>query len=195
VRGADLHAELELDFVEAALGGERRITVQRPSAGGALSTETLRVRIPPGVADGGRIRLRGKGGEGLGGGPPGDLWARVRVRAHRVFRRERRDLHLEVPVGVGEAALGAELEVPTLEGRIKLTLPAGTDSGAVLRVRGKGIPAPRGRAPGDLYVHVKIVVPKRLDAAARADFERVARHDPADLRRDLFADEPGRADR
>jgi DnaJ-class molecular chaperone len=184
-RGSDLEAELELDFVDAALGSEQRVSIARPMADGSLRQETVTVRIPPGVADGGRIRLRGKGAEGRGGAPPGDLFARIRVRPHRFFRREGRDLYLDLPVTIGEATLGAKVEVPTLEGRVTLTIPPGTDSGARLRLRGKGVLAPAGGPPGDLYVIVQIRVPRNLPPAAASRLRELARFDPPDPRGEL----------
>lgn len=186
LRGSDLEASLELDFLEAAKGGEKRLTLQLAGEDGRMRTETLTVRIPPGVADGGRIRLRGKGAPGLGGGPPGDLWAHVRVRAHPVFRREGRDLFLDTPVTIAEAIRGAKIEVPTLDGRATLTVPPGTDSGQKLRLRGKGIPDPSGGAPGDLYVVIQIRVPKKLDDAALAQVDALAAAGPDDPRKELF---------
>jgi len=184
-KGTDLEAELELDFVDAARGSEHRIAIARPAADGSLRQESVTVRIPPGVSDGGRIRLRGKGAEGRGGAPPGDLYARVRVRPHRFFRREGRDLTLDLPVTVGEATLGAKVEVPTLEGRVTLTIPAGTDSGAKLRLRGKGVPHPSGGAAGDLYVIVQIRVPRNLTSQAKAKLRELERFDPPDPRKEL----------
>jgi len=184
-KGSDLEAELELDFVDAARGGEQRISIARPAADGSLRQESVTVRIPPGVADGGRIRLRGKGAEGRGGAPAGDLYARIRVRPHRFFRREGRDLLLDLPLTVGEATLGAKVEVPTLEGRVTLTIPPGTDSGAKLRLRGKGVPHPSGKGAGDLYVIVQIRVPRDLSARAREQLRELARFDPPDPRKEL----------
>jgi DnaJ-class molecular chaperone len=182
-RGPDLETEIELDFLEAARGGEHRISLGRPAADGSVKQERLAIRIPAGVADGGRIRLAGKGGESRSGGPPGDLHLNVRVRPHPVLRREGRDLHVEVPIGVSEAVLGASIEVPTLEGRVSVTVPEGTDSGRKLRLRGKGIPDPKGAPAGDLFVTVQIRVPRGLDAQARAKFEELAEFDPPDLRK------------
>jgi DnaJ-class molecular chaperone len=180
--GPDVEAQLELDFLEAALGGEQRLTIGRPSADGGSRRQTVTVRIPPGVADGGRIRLRGKGGEGIGGGPPGDLVAQIRVRPHPLFRREGRDLYLDVPISVREAILGAKVEVPTLAGRVTLSIPPGTDGGSKLRLRGKGVPNPSGRGAGDLYVVVQIKVPRDLDAAAKARIEQLEELEVPDLR-------------
>lgn len=183
-RGADLEAELELDLLDAARGGEQRLTIGRPTADGGIRRETVTVRIPPGVADGGRIRLRGKGGEGRAGGPPGDLHARIRVRPHPVFRREGRDLFVDLPLSVREALLGAKVEVPTLDGRATVTVPPGTDSGTRLRLRGKGLPNPSGGSPGDLYAVTQIRVPCDLDAEARARIEAMPELDAPDLDRE-----------
>ncbi len=181
--GSDLEATLELDFLEAARGCEKSLSITRPAADGSQKRESVTVRIPAGVADGGRIRLPGKGGEGHGGAPAGDLFARIKVRPHPYFRREKRDLLLELPVTFAEAALGAKVEVPTLEGRATLTVPPGTNSGTRLRLRGKGIPHPRGGAGGDLYVTVQIHVPRELDDDARAQVAELSRLDPQPLRR------------
>jgi len=186
LRGSDLEATLDLDFLEAARGGEKRLTLQLADENGRMRTQTLNVRIPPGVGDGGKIRLRGKGGPGLGGGPPGDLWAHVRVRPHPVFRRDGRDLLLDVPVTIAEAIRGARIEVPTLDGRATVTVPPGTDSGQKLRLRGKGIPDPKGGAAGNLYVVIQVRVPKQLDPEAEAALDALADAGPEDPRKELF---------
>ena len=179
MRGADLEASLELDFLDAVRGGEHRLTLGRGGAGGS---ETITVRIPPGVDTGGRLRIPGKGAPGVGGGPPGDLSVVLRVRPHRVFRREGRDLTFDLPISVAEAIRGAKVEVPTLDGRATLTIPPGTDSGTRLRLRGKGVPDPRGGAPGDLFARIQIRVPRELDDAAKSALdalERVRRPRPS----------------
>ena len=114
-------------------------------------SESVTVKIPAGVADGGRIRLRGKGGEGSAGGPAGDLYARIRTRPHTFFRREDRDVFVDVPISVLEAVRGAKVEIPTLDGRVTLSVPPGTQGGTRLRLRGKGIAHPKGGTPGDLF--------------------------------------------
>jgi DnaJ-class molecular chaperone len=175
LRGADLEAGLELDFLEAVRGGEKRLTLSRPTADGGFATDSVRVRIPPGVASNGRLRIPGKGGPGAGGGPAGDLWVTLQVRPHRIFQRDGRNLTLELPISVREAIEGARVEVPTLDGRATLTIPPGTDSGTRLRMRGKGVPAAGGGTPGDLLVRVQIRVPKDLDAEGEAALETLRR--------------------
>ena len=187
-RGANVEATLDLDFLEAARGGEKRLRISRPTADGGQRSESATVRIPPGVADGGRIRLRGKGGEGSGGGPAGDLIATIRIRPHPLFRRDNRDISLEVPLTIAEATLGTQVEVPTLDGRVTVTIPPGTDSGSKLRLRGKGVPNPSGGAAGDFFVVVKICVPKKLADASAQRLRELAADDPTDLRAEL--DEP-----
>ena len=181
--GPGLEADLTLDFSEAALGGEQRLTINRPTADGGSRTDTVAVRIPAGVADGGQIRLRGKGGEGHGGGPPGDLFARIRVRPHALFRREKRDLYIDVPITVKEAILGSKVDVPTLTGRITVSVPAGTDGGTKLRLRGKGVPSPSGGQAGDLFAVIQIKVPDDLDDAAKSRLESSSEFDIPDLRK------------
>ena len=185
-RGVDVEATLELDLAESARGGEKRLGITRPAADGTLLSETVSVRIPAGVADGGRIRIPGKGGEGRHGAPPGDLHARIRIRPHPVFRLEGRNLLIEVPVSVREASLGAKVEIPTLDGRATLTIPPDTDSGRRLRLKGKGLPDPTGGPAGDLYVTLQIRVPKGLDAAGREALDALSKFDPPGLREDLF---------
>ncbi len=181
-RGADLEARVDLDFLDAARGCEQRFQVSRPTQVGGQRSESVTVRIPPGVADGGQIRLRGKGGEGLGGGPSGDLIATIRVRPHPLFRREDRDILLEVPVTISEATSGTKVEVPSLYGRVTVTVPPGTDSGSKLRLRGKGVPHPSGGPAGDFYVVIKICVPKDLDDTTRGQLAEIAADNPSDLR-------------
>jgi DnaJ-class molecular chaperone len=186
LRGADLETRLELDFLEAVRGGEKRLTVTRPTAEGGATTETVTVRIPPGVDSGGRLRLQGKGAPGIGGGPPGDLHVGLQVRPHRVFRREGRDLVVELPITVREAILGGRVEVPTLDGRATLTVPPGTQGGTRLRMRGKGVPSPRGGPAGDLLVRVQIRVPREVDDEAKAALDALGRFDDPELRKGLF---------
>lgn len=164
-RGGDLEALLELSLEEAAAGGSRSITL-----GDGRDYE---VSIPRGVRDGQRIRLAGEGAQGAGGGPPGDLFLRVRVRPHPRFRLDGGDLYLDLPVAPWEAALGATVRVPTLHGHVSLRIPPGSSSGRRLRLRGEGMPAARG-PDGDLYAVMQIHVPRRLSDDERELFERLA---------------------
>jgi curved DNA-binding protein len=164
IRGADQEAAVELSLEEAAAGGPLRISLG--------DRRSFTVNVPAGVSDGQRIRLAGRGGEGVGGGSTGDLYLLVHLRPHRTFRVEGRDLHLDVAVTPWDAALGATLEVPTLTGRAKVRLPAGSSSGRRLRLRGKGMPDRRGRH-GDLYARVQITVPDKLDDRERELFQEL----------------------
>jgi curved DNA-binding protein len=165
MRGGDQEATLELSLEEAARGGRRRI-----SLGAGRDYE---VNIPAGVVDDQRIRLAGEGGRGSGGAPSGDLFLRVRLKPDPRFRVEGRDLYVDVRVAPWEAALGASVEVPTLTGSTQMKVPAGSSSDRKLRLKGKGLPSPRGK-PGDLYAIVKIVVPKKLTEQERELFEQLA---------------------
>jgi len=129
--------------------------------GGTGSTEQrerLTVKIPPGVADGARVRVRGKGGAGRGG-TTGDLYFRVKVRPHPLIQRDGKDLTIEVPITVGEAIRGATIEVPTPDGTVRLKVPKGSQSGQRLRLAGRGVRDVKGGAPGDLYVRLMVQVP------------------------------------
>ena len=179
-RGRDLEAEMELDFLEAARGVEKQLTLSRPTSDGPGHPETVKVRIPPGVDTSGRLKIPGKGAAGANGGEPGDLWVRLHVRPHPVFRREGPNLLLDLPVHAREAILGAQIEVPTLDGRATLTIPPGTHGGTRLRLKGKGIPAGKDRPVGDLLVRLQIRVPRELDEQTREMIERLeAFEDPA----------------
>jgi DnaJ-class molecular chaperone len=130
----------------------------------------LDVKIPEGLADGQTIRLRGKGGEGFGGGPSGDALVTVTVAPHAFFRREGDDILAELPIGLDEAVLGGKVEVPTIDGRVALTVPKGASSGQVLRLRGKGVK--RGDRRGDQLVTLKVVAPPKVDAELEEFFRR-----------------------
>jgi len=125
-------------------------------------TKTLNVKIPAGVDTGDRIRLSGKGEAGRNGGPAGDLYVEVHVKSHAIFERDGANLHCEVPISFAEAALGGELEVPTLEGRVKLKVPAETQTGRLFRLRGKGVTPVRGGGIGDLLCRVVVETPVHL---------------------------------
>ena len=177
-RGRDRHYRLEVDFLEGARGATKRVTTPegRP----------LTVVIPAGIESGRVLRLRGEGEPGVHGGPPGDALIEVVVRPHPVFERRGDDVWVRLPITLDEAVLGAKVEVPTVEGRVRLTIPKGTSSGRRFRLRGKGLPNPLTGRRGDQYVEVQIVLPARIDPEleelARRWRERHA-HDP---RRELL---------
>jgi molecular chaperone DnaJ len=141
----------------------------------------LNVRVPAGVEDGMRLRVPGEGEAGLSGGPPGDLYVVMSVNPHPLFQREGPDLLCEVPVLFTQAALGAEIDVPTLEGRAKLKIPEGTQSGKTFRLRGKGLPSVNGPGRGDLHVRIFVEVPSRLNAKQRALLEKFAAESGVDV--------------
>ena len=136
--------------------------------------QTINVRIPPGVDDGTRLRLSGEGEAGISGGPPGDLYVVISVRPHELFERDGPDLHCKVPVTMVQAALGAEIDVPTLEGRVKLKVAEGTQSGRVMRLRGKGLPTLRSSTRGDQLLHLFVETPTKLTKPQRELLERFA---------------------
>lgn len=160
--------------------------IERPctscsGSGREVARRSYQVKIAPGVADGTRIRLAGKGEEGSGGAPPGDLYVVTRVTASPLFERRGSDLYLDVPVTYGEAALGATVEIPTPDGQVALKVPAGSQDGRLLRVRSKGVPRLRGSGRGDLIARVRLSVPQKLTKAEREAIEalqKVSRENP-----------------
>ncbi|MEM7412276.1 MAG: molecular chaperone DnaJ [Myxococcota bacterium] len=136
--------------------------------------QTIKVRIPAGVDDGTRLRLSGEGEAGISGGPPGDLYVVISVKPHELFQREGPDLHCQVPITMVQAALGAEVDAPTLEGKVKLKVPEGTQSGKVMRLRGKGMPSLRSAARGDQLLHLFVETPTRLTGSQRELLEKFA---------------------
>lgn len=161
-------------------GGEGRV-IPQPCArcrgsGREERTRKVAITVPVGVEDGSRLRLSGEGDAGIMGGPPGDLYLVVHAKEHKLFRREGRDLVLELPINFAQAALGDTMQVPTLQGETSLTIPAGVQSGAVLRVRGEGVPHLRSKGRGDLLVAIRVVTPRSLAPEARRLMEDLAQH-------------------
>jgi curved DNA-binding protein len=172
--GADQEATVRVGLEDIFHGATRTITLQMQSMTpqGQLSVQekSYDVKIPAGILPGQRIRLSGQGGEGMGGGPRGDLYLAVEVEPNPVYRLTGRDLSVDLLLSPWEAVLGAEVQIPTLSGTVTLKVPQGTQSGQRLRLKGKGLPNPKGAA-GDLYAVVSIVVPKKLSARERELFE------------------------
>jgi len=201
-RGEDLQFEMTLPFGDAIHGTTVEVAITRAvtcshcggrgqlgsgaicrvcRGGGRVSVaEKVKTRIPAGIDDAERVRIPGKGNDGVGGGPPGDAYVSIRVEPHPMFRREGDDLVCEVPVGVVKATLGGDLDVPTLEGRAVIKIPSGTRGGQRFRLKGRGVAARAGHPTGHLYAVVQIVTPRDLDARSRELFEELARLNPND---------------
>lgn len=175
-------AELTIPFLTAVLGGTTTIELTRDGG----RREVLDVKIPPGTDNGSKLRLRGQGARAAGGRPAGDLVVRVTVQPHPYYRREGPDLFVEVPVTVDEAILGAKIEVPTPQGTRTLTIPPGTSGGRKLRLRGQGVPARGSRPAGDLYVVMKVVVPRQVDDESRRLIREFAGRNPMNPREGLW---------
>lgn len=165
-RGADLESEIELTLRDAYSGGKRHLSLP--------NGKSLEVQVPAGVRDGQRIRLAGQGEPGSGGGANGDLYLIVHIASDSTFRREGDDLYVEQPTSIYTLALGGEVTVPTMTGRIKVKVPAGSQNGRKLRIPGKGMPKLRGTGHGDLYVTLVAQVPTSLSERERELFRELA---------------------
>ncbi|RIA56832.1 DnaJ C-terminal domain-containing protein [Dichotomicrobium thermohalophilum] len=153
--GMDYRYHLEIDFLEAALGTKKRVTL--PEGG------TLDINVPAGVTDGQVLRLRGKGEPGVGRGQPGDALIELSIRSHPIFQRDGDDIIVEVPLSIDEAVLGAKVQVPTIHGTVALNIPKGTSGGQTFRLRGKGIENARTKHKGDQHVRTRLVLPSQPD--------------------------------
>lgn len=172
MRGPDIRATLPLPFLAAVLGGTQRLSLPEHGA--------MDVKVPPGTGSGDVLRLAGKGGSGVGGGPPGDLLIVIEVLPHPRFRREGYDILFDLPVSLVEAVLGARVEVEAPGGHVRLAVPAGSNSGTVLRLRGRGVPRPDGTR-GDALAHLVVMLPSPPDDALKAfatSWQHGRMHDP-----------------
>jgi DnaJ-class molecular chaperone len=172
-RGRDVRYTLEVDFLEAAAGTKKRVTM--PDGG------VLDLSVPEGVADGQTLRLKGKGSPGVAGADAGDALVEIRVKPHPQFRRAGDDIALDLPISIDEAVLGAKIEVPTVSGRVQLTIPKGTSSGRVFRLKGKGVRNTTTGRTGDQLVTVRIVLPDTIDdklAYFMSEWRQSHRYDP-----------------
>ena len=165
-RGEDVNAKITISLEDAFNGATK--TIRRPA--GASQSGTINVKIPAGIASGKKIRLSGQGKSG-GGGKSGDLYLEVNVAPHRYFRLEEKDVYLDLPIAPWEAALGAKVTVPTLAGKINLTIPAGARSGQKMRLKGRGLP---GKEPGDEFVVLQIIVPPADSDKAKKLYQQMA---------------------
>ena len=203
MRGADLAMELPVEFLDMAKGAVRELQYRRPrtcaacrgsgrsgrrgcpSCGGTglrEEVEQIKVRIPAGAQDGSTIRAAGKGAGGAGAGQSGDLVLHIRMIPHPYFRREGRDIYLDVPVSYSEAVKGARIPVPTIDGPVTVSVPAGSSSGRKLRLKGRGVPAPRGGSRGDQYVVLQVAVPKEQSKDFISLVEKLAEFEDPNLR-------------
>jgi molecular chaperone DnaJ len=173
--GNDFEAETSIEFRDAVQGTTLELQIPGPDG----RVEKTKVKVPEGVADGQKIRIRGKGSPGIQGGPPGDLIVLVHVRPHPFFERRGDDIHIDLPITIGEAIRGAEIEVPTIRGPVRAKIPAGTQGGQTFRLSGKGVK--RKSRTGDEYYRVQIVVPKNVPPSMREaidDLDRLCAESP-----------------
>ena len=178
-RGQDLQSEITLDFLQAVRGANVDIRLARPDSAGGSRTEKITVKIPPGVDEGSKIRIRGKGADSPAGGA-GDLYIVTHVMAHPYFSRHGKDIYVTLPISPAEAAVGGGIDVPTIDGMTTVKVPPGSTSGLKLRLRGRGVKA-LGPAAGDQYVVLKIALPKSVSsegAKLLKDFDSAEKFDP-----------------
>jgi len=162
MKGEDARFNLKVEFLDAVNGNTQRIVLPDGTS--------LEVKIPQGIKDGQTIRLKGKGQAGIGAGPPGDAYVEISVRPHKVFRREGNDIVADVPISLDEAVLGGKIEVPTIDGRVRVNIPVGANSGQTLRLKGKGVKTRSGPS-GDQHCVLKIVLPAKIDDSLKDFFE------------------------
>jgi len=179
-RGADLKHELTVPFATAVLGGQAALSIQRHDG----KLETIHLKIPVGIDDGKRIRLRGQGEPGTAGGASGDILVTVRVSPHPFFRRTGKRLDVRVPVTLAEAVRGAKIDVPTPQGTIALSIPPGTSSGKRLRIKGHGV-RPPNQTPGDLFAEIQIALPEGLTDEERQQLAEISSRHPQNPRTEL----------
>ena len=173
-KGADVSYAVDVDFLEAAAGATKRIRLG--------DGKTLDVRIPPGTEDGQSLRLKGQGLPGIGGAPSGDALIQVAVRAHPQFSRDGSNITLELPVSLQEAVLGAAITVPTVAGKVSMKIPAGSNSGTTLRLKGKGIPGRGDKAAGDQFVRLQVMLPDSQDEELKRFVEGWSKNNQYDPR-------------
>jgi DnaJ-class molecular chaperone len=174
IRGADVSYAVDADLLEAATGVKRRLTLS--------DGKTLEFSIPPGTEDGQTLRLKGQGRPGLGGAPAGDAFIEIRIKPHPLFQREGDDIHIELPIALQEAILGATVDLPTVDGKVAIKIPRGVNSGTVMRLKGKGIVNQTTKRRGDQLVKLKVVLPDIIDKELSDFMERWGKAHPYDVR-------------
>lgn len=173
IDGGDTYTTFEISFEDAIRGVSTKLSIQRDD-----KVDHITVKIPAGVDNGSKVRIKGKGHPGQRGGKTGDLYLNIRVKAHKIFWREGADIYVDVPISVYEAVLGGKVDVPTLSGNVRMTIPAGTASGQKFRLKGKGAPVLGKKTTGDLYAIIQIVPPKAMDADTKHLFEDLSQKSP-----------------
>jgi curved DNA-binding protein len=179
-KGEDISYSMDIDFVESVNGVTKTITLRTDKG-----DERLAVTIPAGVNTGSKVRLKGKGGAGASGGPPGDLYIITKIKPHPYFARKDDDIYVDVPVTITEAVLGAQVTIPTVDGPTRLTIPESTQGGQKLRLRGKGVPHLKGAGRGDMYAVIKIAVPKKITDSGKKLLRDFDGQNPFDPRAEL----------
>ena len=180
LKGADVSYQVRVPFLEAVLGTKQRLQL--------ADGKTLEVQLPPGTDTGQTLRLKGQGLPGRGGAPAGDAFVEITVEPHPIFSRDGNDILVELPITLYEAVLGATLNVPTIDGKVSLKVPAGANSGTQLRLRGKGVQAGKSGTRGDQYVRLVVVLPKEVDPDLKDAIEAAARKQPYKVRGKLGTD-------
>ncbi len=170
----DVEKNVDIRFEDAIRGTTIQLRVPRSNG----TMDHIQVKIPPGVDTGSRIRVAGKGKASRHGKPNGDLYIISQIQPHAYFTRDGNDILCDVPVTLGEIILGAKIDVPTIDGKISMTIPPGTQNGRKFRLRGKGVPFLKGEGQGDQYVHIRVVLPDQLDEHSRALIEEFDQHNP-----------------
>lgn len=155
-KGSNVTYRTKVGFIEAALGVKKRVSL--------TDGKSLEITIPAGTADGQSLRLKGQGMQGMGGAPAGDAYIEVTIEAHPYFTRQDKDIHLELPISLQEAVLGASVQIPTIHSRVTMKIPPGSNSGTTLRLKGKGIAGPKGDSAGDQIIRLKVVLPDQIDS-------------------------------
>ncbi|MDO4182887.1 MAG: DnaJ C-terminal domain-containing protein [Coriobacteriia bacterium] len=179
-KGQDMNVTLKVTFDEAFNGAQKRITVRIP---GKTDPDTFTVKVPAGAVDGGRLRFKGKGALSPNGGPAGDLLVTTKIQPHKYFKRSGSDVLLDLPITPAEAALGASMVVPTPDGsKVRITVPAGTQTGSQLKVRGKGAPDVKGGPAGNLLLKVQVQVPTTMNEQQKQAMEDYLAATPEDVR-------------
>jgi len=172
---------MEIDFLDSVQGSTTKLAL--PENG---KTQKIQVKIPAGVKTGSKIRLAGKGDPSPGGGPPGDLYIEIKVRPHPYFSRDGDNILLQLPISLGEAVNGSQIEVPTIDGPIKMKIPPGTQGGQKMRIKGKGVPHREGGGRGDQFVVANIQIPKNLDESSQRLIDEFSKKNPFNPRVGIF---------